>query len=113
MTHHWPGSQPQLVCPECGAESPCIVTIDEGFAYEYWGAKGYHQQLVDVTACCGAEAIEGGSATLEHRRQVAKKFYAPDIRPGDLYERTVTKVWKVGGPHWYIVERRRVYAMGA
>lgn len=45
-------SSAEYVCKCC--EKPCeVVAIDFGIgAYEYWGAKGVHVDIQEVSECC-------------------------------------------------------------
>lgn len=40
-------------CMHCEKPFDYPITIDEGIgSYEYWGATGVHEVLVDVSPCC-------------------------------------------------------------
>ena len=42
------------VCPCCGNDCE-VYTEDHGGWEEFWGAKVWHEQLTDVSECCGEE----------------------------------------------------------
>lgn len=48
---------PESLCACCGLPAD-TMTVDFGIgAYEYWGSKGIHSDVQEVTACCESDFV--------------------------------------------------------
>jgi hypothetical protein len=64
-------------CTACG--QPCeVCIIDYGIGpYEYWGAPGVDVQLMAVSDCCEAPAVDdtGNQITVQNVKDEEKSFF--------------------------------------
>lgn len=67
------GRMTTTVCTAC--DKPCeVITVDHGGYEEIWGARRWHEQLVDVSECCeeDAEQVPEESMGLEDEFKFGK-----------------------------------------
>lgn len=94
------------LCANCGL--PCGgVWIDDGIGpYEYWGRRGWHSAWRVASDCCEDEIEEGEGCLVRTGYHVARKAMASGkIMPGDRYRYKVWKMWRSGGPSWWVTLR--------
>lgn len=55
------------ICGHCG--EPCgVQLVDEGYgAYEYWGARGVHTDVVAYSDCCQADVMDSDGEEVSQR----------------------------------------------
>lgn len=102
-----PEDMPHGICDDCGEE--CTATVqDFGIGpYEFWGARGVHEDWHAASPCCGAPVVPGGVKLVSKTAYVARRDHADGkVKKGDRYERRVYRHWREDGPGWFTVQKR-------
>ena len=95
------------ICDCCG-QPATLARVDIGIGpYEFWGQRGFHSDVRTLTPCCESTLTPGGCREVENDVHVARRDHKDGkVKAGQRYRRIVRKLWRDGGPMWFVTEKQ-------